>query len=109
MPTWEKRLGVRFAGARKAAGLTQERVAEQLGCAVETIGRLERGSQIPAVARLREGALAVGVELADLLMDGPRDRRERAIARLASLLRRRPAEDAELAVEILERICRHYP
>lgn len=105
----EQRIGRRFADARKAAKLTQEDVAEQLDVAVETVGRLERGTQIPALARLDAAAQVVGVELADLLRPAPRDRRELAIARLVALLRRRPPEDTDLALDLLERVFRRYP
>lgn len=106
MSILERRVGERFAEARRAAGLTQEEVAERVGCATESVGRLERGALMPSVARLTAAAKVVGVDLADLLRDEPRTRRDVAIGRIVALLRERPADDAALVAELLERVFR---
>lgn len=106
MSTLERGLGERFAQARRAAALTQEEVAERVGCSTETIGRLERGTQVPSVARLDAAARVVGADLAELFRAQVRDRRETAIGRVVSLLRQRPAEDAELVADLIERALR---
>lgn len=103
----EERIGRRLRDARRAAHLTQEQLAERIGVSVETIGRVERGTQIPPIGRLEEAAQTVGVELADLVRPtATRGRREKAIGRLVSLLRGRSAEDAELVAAIADLIFR---
>ncbi len=99
-----KTLGERFAEARRRAELTQEQVAERVGCAVETIGRLERGVQVPPLLRLSFAAETIGIELEDLVRRAPRGRREEAVDRLVRLLRSRSADDAELVADLAERI-----
>jgi transcriptional regulator with XRE-family HTH domain len=97
----EVRVGRRIATFRHAAGLTQQELAERSELAVETIGRIERGRQMPSLARLETIAHALGVTLADLVRErrkvGPR---ERAVTALRAMLRERPAEDAEMLLDV---------
>lgn len=106
----ERRVGRAVAEARREAGITQQALAEQVGIAVETIGRLERGLQVPPLPRLEAIGAALGVELSDLLRrPAARTTREAAIGRLVALLRRRPPEDAELLLALAERIFARWP
>ncbi|MBF0400809.1 MAG: helix-turn-helix transcriptional regulator [Magnetococcales bacterium] len=56
-----------FLGARKAAGLTQEEVAQRMGTTKSAISRLEsslgNGRSSPSLATLRRYAAAVGYKL----------------------------------------------
>lgn len=60
----QKKLGQRIASLRKARKLTQEQMAEALGCSVEFISLVERGVNAPSVAGLEKFAkvLKVGVK-----------------------------------------------
>ena len=60
----QKKLGRRIAELRRARKLTQEQLAEALGCSVEFISLVERGVNAPSVARLENFAkiLKVGVK-----------------------------------------------
>lgn len=103
----EVRVGRRIAVYRNAAGLTQPALAERCGLAVETIGRIERGRQMPSLARLETLARALGVSLSALVRERRHvGRRERALAALTHLLRERPATDAEMLVDIARIIFR---
>ena len=62
----QKKLGQRIAALRKKQGLTQEALAELIGCSVEFISLVERGVNAPSVAGLQGFADALKVEVRDL-------------------------------------------
>ncbi len=59
-------LGARLAAVRRERGLTQEQVAEVVGVDPQTIQRAENGRTSLSLARLREVAAALDVELSEL-------------------------------------------
>ena len=68
-------LGQRIAALRKKQGLTQETLAEVIGCSVEFISLVERGVNAPSVAGLQGFADALKVEVRDLFtFDGRKPR-----------------------------------
>lgn len=54
-------IGDATRAARKARGLTQEDVAEQLGVSTEFYARVERGASLPSVPTLASLAATLGV------------------------------------------------
>ena len=60
-------LGNRVAETRKAAGITQEELAEALDTTVQTISRWERGHMALSLQRLKGMADVLGVGLGGLL------------------------------------------
>jgi len=71
----QKKLGQRIAMLRKKQGLTQEALAEVIGCSVEFISLVERGVNAPSVAGLQGFADALKVEVRDLFtFDGRKSR-----------------------------------
>jgi transcriptional regulator with XRE-family HTH domain len=56
-------LGKRIAHFRREAGLTQEQLAEKTDYSVDFIGLVERGVNAPTVARLKDIADAIGIEI----------------------------------------------
>lgn len=62
----QKTLGRRIASLRKAQKLTQEKMAEALGCSVEFISLVERGVNAPSVAGLEKFAKILKVEVKEL-------------------------------------------
>ena len=71
----QKKLGQRIAALRKKQGLTQEALAELIGCSVEFISLVERGVNAPSVAGLQGFADALKVEVRDLFtFDGKKPR-----------------------------------
>ena len=102
-----KKLGKRVALLRKLANTSQAVLAERVGTAVQVISRIERGEDLPSLARLEEVAHALGVEMRELFVfeephRGPIDA---AVERVAALLRLHPVDRIELvrriAVEVL--------
>lgn len=93
-------IGKEARRARTALGLTQQEVAERLGCSLEFYGRIERGGTIPSVPTLHllravlgtSSDALLGVPPANLVKaatapePAPRDRRERLLRRVVRRL-----------------------
>lgn len=94
-------IGTEARRARTARGLTQQEVADQLGCSLEFYGRIERGGTIPSVPTLQKLRSVLGTSADALLGDkvlpavqepgtastpGPVDRRERMLRRVVRRL-----------------------
>lgn len=62
----QRKLGQRIASLRKARKLTQEQLAEALGCSVEFISLVERGVNAPSVAGLEKFAKVLKTEVKEL-------------------------------------------
>ena len=66
----QQKLGKRIAALRTAKKLTQEQLAEEVGCSVEFISLVERGVNAPSVAGLEKFADALGVDVKELFTFG---------------------------------------
>ena len=64
-----KLVGRNAARLRKAAGLTQEQLAERSGFSQQYISKLEQGRRNPTVVTLYELAEALGVSHVELVRD----------------------------------------
>lgn len=62
----KRKLGQRIASLRKVRKLTQEQLAETVGCSVEFISLVERGVNAPSVAGLEKFAKTLKVEVKEL-------------------------------------------
>ena len=62
----QRKLGKRIASLRKARKLTQEQLAEAVGCSVEFISLVERGVNAPSVAGLEKFAKVLKTEVKEL-------------------------------------------
>ena len=62
----EKFIGARIAKIRKEREFTQEKLAEAMNVATETISRLERGVSIPSLKTLEKISLTLHITLKDL-------------------------------------------
>jgi transcriptional regulator with XRE-family HTH domain len=62
----QRKLGRRIAALRKVRKLTQEQLAEALGCSVEFVSLVERGVNAPSVAGLEKFAKVLKVEVMEL-------------------------------------------
>lgn len=91
--------------ARRDAGMTQEQLAERCGVTVETISRLERGKQVPSLARLVVVAESLGTGLPALLEETKReDRRSKAVRRLVAVVAERSADEIEMVADVARRL-----
>lgn len=62
----QEKLGRRVAELRRASRLTQEQLAEAVGCSVEFVSLVERGVNAPSIANLERFAAALQVEIREL-------------------------------------------
>jgi transcriptional regulator with XRE-family HTH domain len=62
----KRKLGRRIADLRRRKKLTQERLAEAVGCSVEFISLVERGVNAPSVAGLERFANVLKVDVREL-------------------------------------------
>ncbi len=108
MKSADKRIGRRIAELRKLSGLSQARLADLVGTAVETISRLETGAAMPSLARLAAIGQALGVELHELLRIRPGAEPEHAaLERLVLMMSRRPAGEIELVIDVAASVLDH--
>ncbi len=69
-PTEQDRaVGPRLKALRKAAGLTQEGLANALGVSYQQVQKYEKGASRMSGGRLRQAASLLGVSLQDLIGD----------------------------------------
>jgi transcriptional regulator with XRE-family HTH domain len=66
----QKKLGQRIADLRRQRKLTQEQLAEAMGCSTEFISLVERGINAPSVAGLEKFARILKTEVRDLFAFG---------------------------------------
>ena len=64
---WESIIGENLRRARKARGLSQEKLAAEVDLDMRQLGRIERGESFPSVGSLIKLAEVLGVEPAELL------------------------------------------
>lgn len=91
--------------------MSQAALAAAVGTAVQVVSRIERGEGVPSLSRLAEIADALDVQLRDVFTFDEKPQRaateqDAIVKRLASMLRRRPVEDARLIADIAERLIR---
>lgn len=65
----QRRLGLNIRHYRHTRQLTQCRLAEMAGCSVDTLSRLEHGTQAPSVQLLFRLARALNCHVHELLED----------------------------------------
>ncbi len=98
-------IGRRIAALRKAKHMTQAQLAERLNLAVETIGRMERGTATPSLAVLASLSSALDTELATLFSAGsPNSGRDLDISRLQIALGSASPQAIALLADLAERL-----
>ncbi len=65
------KLGSTIVSLRKAAGLTQQQLADKIGVTNVTISHVENAASMPSLTALAEIADALDVTVGDLLDEGP--------------------------------------
>jgi len=105
----EKLIGARIARIRKEREITQERLAESVDVATETISRLERGVTIPSLKTLEKISWALHTSLRDLLdFEYPLKPKdifsEEELAKVITLLKTRSKGDIKMGYQILKNL-----
>jgi len=100
-------LGQRLAEARKAAGLTQTQLAEQLGIAQQTLAHYEMGRLRIAVALLPPLVKLLGVSIEELMGEqvppakrGPAPKLQQQIERIQQL----PRTQQRFVIQMLDTV-----
>lgn len=104
-------IGVKVKAARLDRGLTQERLAEALGRAVETISNIERGHAQSGLDTLEKISSVLGVPMTYFFADLDSARRVSKVRleaeeRLKALSKSMHDDDLPLAVDLLEAVAR---
>jgi transcriptional regulator with XRE-family HTH domain len=100
-----KRLGRNMALYRRGLGLTQDQLAEQLGLALETVSRIERGVTLPSISTLLDIAGRLNVTVAALLAEDIPSLRAQE-QQLLQCLEDLPEDKRQFVVEHLVGLCR---
>lgn len=80
------KIGTYIAGKRKALGMTQKQLAEQLGMSDKSVSKWERGKGLPDISLLEPLAKALGVSLPELFSGQPTTNANRSANLLRSKL-----------------------
>lgn len=101
-----RKIGLRVANLRRAAGLTQSALAERAATTLDTIGRLERGASLPGVEKLAVIADALGVPLWQLFTWERAPGATAAASEVAALIEACGEAQAAVVRDVVARIVR---
>jgi transcriptional regulator with XRE-family HTH domain len=102
-----QRLGKTIARRRKAAGYTQEEVAERLDIGKESFSRLERGIAGASVYRLFELADMFECGVETFVIEGSRRTTEQ-VELIDRIMKTLSQADRQLMVQIVDRLARRF-
>ena len=100
------KLGVRIRALRKAAGLTQEQLAEEADVSVNFIGYVERGQRAPSIKTLEQITQALNVNPKDLFEFLDDEANELVYETLLAVLRKCEPEDLRALIKIAKKLGR---
>ena len=102
-----KDIGARIREARKAAGMTQEQLAEANDVSPQYIGQIERGEKLPRLELLLRITHVLGVSLAELMRSENPDAAVSALLGDCTLAER--AVMLEMAQAVKKSLRKNYP
>jgi len=97
------KLGVKIRILRKAAGLTQEQLAEAADVSVNFIGYVERGQRAPSIKTLEWIAQALKVAPKDLFEFSEDEESELLYETLIAELRKCTSDDLRVLIQVAKR------
>ena len=100
---YSKRLGENIAERRKAAGLTQEQVADKLELGKEAISRIERGDVSPTAFRVYEFAKLFETPIQNFFTETSRRPLDQA-ERIAELIKPLSVKDRGMILAFIEKL-----
>lgn len=98
------KLGVRIRTLRKAAGLTQEQLAEVADVSVNFIGYVERGQRTPSIKTLEQITQALNVRPKDLFEFLEDESNELLYETLIAVLRKCAPDDLRALIQIAKKL-----
>ena len=100
-----KKLGKRVCELRAIANFTQVQLANRADIAVEVVGRLERGENLPSLSKLFSIANSLGVELWQLFQfEKQSTAHERALQRLCAVMQSRSESEVLMLADVASRM-----
>ena len=103
----QRTIAARLRALRKAAGLTQEQLAEKAGIGPEHLSKIETARRFPSIETLISVASALNAEPADLIGRPGRDTRSERADRIDAVISSLCDDDAEFVEsEILNWVSR---
>jgi len=100
------KLGHRIAEIRRNRQMTQQAVADAIGCSVQTVQRAETGKTALSLLGLLSVAGALEVELGDILVpigaEVPRPKTDALEREMLAAWRQVPTEDRHQALKVLK-------
>lgn len=108
MKTIEERLGRKIARQRRAVGLTQSQLAEEVHVQPMTISRIETGRRSASLELLAHIAEALDLEMHELFRLSDEDKpKVRAIERLLWFASRLSTAEIELVLDVGSKVLGH--
>jgi transcriptional regulator with XRE-family HTH domain len=95
-----RRVGHCIAVKRKAKGLTQAEIAEQMGVETETISRIENGVISPSLIRLEQLAELLSCSISSFFMV-ENDKTENLAGIIVGCIQELPAKDKEMILRVV--------
>jgi transcriptional regulator with XRE-family HTH domain len=101
-----KRLGKKIAERRKHLDWTQNQLAERVGVDAETISRFERGANLPSLLTLDRLAVALQVDVGELLSRMPGSASDDAL-KLSAWVEGLSVKDRSFVMKVAKDCCEH--
>ena len=98
------KLGSKIRILRKAAGLTQEQLAEMVDVSVNFIGYIERGQRAPSISTLEQIAQGLDVSLKDLFEFSEDESNDFLIDMLVAIVRKCAPDDLPPLIQIAKQL-----
>lgn len=103
------KLGAKIAALRKARGMTQEQLADQLGVSAPAVSKWETDSSYPDITLLCPLARALGINVDTLLQFEPSLSDDDVTARINEIVQCALAQGVQAAEEHLQALLHRYP
>ena len=101
-----REIGTRIRLARRDAGLTQEKLAEQVGISVVYLSKIENGRVYPTLETLSNICTELDVELAEVLSNTEMERKDYANDRVLELFNSCSVRVKPIALSLLEELAK---
>ena len=101
-----REIGTRIRLARRDAGLTQEKLAEQVGISVVYLSKIENGRVYPTLETLSNICTELDVELAEVLSNTEMERKDYANDRVLELFNACSVRVKPIALSLLEELAK---
>ena len=106
MKTTKELLGARIKELRKAKGLSQSQIAENIGIDPKHLSRIEVGNSYPSLDGLERIAKVLDVEIKDLFEFGHLERRKEVEKHISKLLKETDENNLRLIFKVIRSIVR---